>query len=123
MNIAISISENKCESSFDPRFGRATAFCLVDSKTGDRTVHENLALSAVGGAGVKAAQLIVKLGAQVIISGAYGPNAFKALSPAGVEMYLASAGEALTVTDVLALFNAGKLEKAEAATHAGHHGS
>jgi len=122
MKLAISISGNKLDSPFDPRFGRAAAFCLVDSDTGAWTVHENPALSASGGAGVQAAQFIAKLGAQAVVSGAYGPNAFDTLSPAGVEMYLAPTGENLTAADVLALFKAGKLGKAEAATHAGHHG-
>mgnify|MGYP000900418234 CR=1 FL=1 len=122
MKLAISINGNQLESSFDPRFGRATAFCLVDSETGAWTVHENPALSASGGAGVQAAQFVAKLGAQAVISGAYGPNAFDTLTPAGVEMYLAPSGENLTAAEVLALFKAGKMSKAEAATHAGHHG-
>ena len=122
MKLIISISGNKLESPFDPRVGRAAAFCLVDSETGNWTVHENPALSASGGAGVQAAQFVVKLGAQAVISGAYGPNAFDALSLAGIEMYLAPTGDTLTAADVLALFKAGKLQKAEAATHAGHHG-
>ncbi len=122
MKLIISISGNKLESPFDPRFGRAAAFCLVDSETGEWTVHENPALAASGGAGVQAAQFIAKLGTQAVISGAYGPNAFDALSPAGIEMYLAPTGENLTAADVLELFKAGKLTKAEAATHVGHHG-
>jgi predicted Fe-Mo cluster-binding NifX family protein len=122
MKLAISISGNNLTSPFDPRFGRAAAFCLVDSETGEWTSHENPALSASGGAGVQAAQFVAGLGAQAIISGAYGPNAFDTLSPAGIEMYLAPTSENLTATDVLALFKAGKLKKAEAATHAGYHG-
>ena len=122
MKIVITISGNTIDSPFDPRFGRAAAFCLVDTETGAWTVHENPALSASGGAGVQAAQFIAKLGAQAVISGAYGPNAFDTLSPAGIEMYLAPTGDTLTAADVLALFKAGKLQKAEAATHAGHHG-
>jgi len=121
MKLAISISGNKPESPFDPRFGRAAAFCLVDSETDEWTAHENPAISASGGAGVQAAQFIAKLGVQVIISGAYGPNAFKTLSPAGIEMYLAPTAETLTAANVLALFKAGKLSKAENATHAGYH--
>jgi predicted Fe-Mo cluster-binding NifX family protein len=121
MKLAISISGNKLDSTFDPRFGRAAAFCLVNSETGEWTTHENPALSASGGAGVQAAQFIAKLGAQAVISGAYGPNAFDALSPAGIEMYIVPADEILTATDVLALFKAGKLDKAATATHAGHH--
>jgi predicted Fe-Mo cluster-binding NifX family protein len=122
MKIAISISGNKLESPFDPRFGRAAAFCLVESETGTWTAHENPALSASGGAGVQAAQFVVQLGAQAVVSGAYGPNAFDTLSPAGVEMYLAPTGESLSAAEVLELFKAGKLNKTESATHAGHHG-
>jgi predicted Fe-Mo cluster-binding NifX family protein len=72
---------------------------------------------------VQAAQFIAKLGAQAVVSGAYGPNAFDTLSPAEIEMYLAPTDETLTAADVLALFKAGKLSKAAAATHAGHHGA
>ena len=121
MKLVISITGNNLESPFDPRFGRAAAFCLVDRETGEWSSHENPALSASGGAGVQAAQFIAKLGAKAVVSGAYGPNAFDTLSPAGIEMYLAPTGETLTAADVLALFKAGKLSKAEAATHAGHH--
>jgi len=122
MKLAISISGNTIESPFDARFGRAAAFCLVDSETGEWTAHENPAIFASGGAGVQAAQFVVKLGAQAVISGAYGPNAFNTLSPAGIEMYLAPTDETLTAAQALALFKAGKLSKAEAASHAGHHG-
>jgi predicted Fe-Mo cluster-binding NifX family protein len=121
MKLVISITGNNLESPFDPRFGRAAAFCLVDSETGEWSSHENPALSASGGAGVQAAQFIAKLGAQAVVSGAYGPNAFDTLSPAGIEMYLAPSGETLTAADVLTLFKAGKLSKAEAATHSGYH--
>jgi predicted Fe-Mo cluster-binding NifX family protein len=122
MKLIISINGNKLDSPFDPRFGRAAAFCLVDSETGEWSAHENLALSASGGAGVQASQFIAKLGAQAVVSGAYGPNAANTLSPAGIEMYLAPIGQTLTAAEVLALFKAGKLNKTEAATHAGHHG-
>ena len=122
MKLIISITGNKLNSPFDPRFGRAAAFCLVDSETGKWSAYENPALSASGGAGVQAAQFIAKLGAQAVVSGAYGPNAFDTLFPAGVEMYIAPTDSPLTGADVLALFKEGKLTKVEAPTHEGHHG-
>jgi predicted Fe-Mo cluster-binding NifX family protein len=122
MKLAISITDNSLESPYDARFGRAAAFCVVDSETGAWTAHKNPALSASGGAGVQAAQFIAKLGAQAVVSGAYGPNAFDTLTAAGIEMYLAPTGETLAAADVLALFKAGKLSKAQAATNAGRHG-
>lgn len=122
MKIAISITGNNIESPFDPRFGRAAAFCIVDSETGEWSARENPALSASGGAGVQAAQFVAKLGAQAVVSGAYGPNAADTLAPAGVEMYLAPTDKPLTAADVLALFKAGKLSKTDSATHEGRHG-
>ena len=121
MKLVISITGNTLESTFDARFGRAAAFCLVDSETGEWSVHENPALSASGGAGVQAAQFIAKLEAQAVVSGAYGPNAFETLSPARIEMYIAPTDKPLTASGVLVLFKEGKLTKVEAPTHEGHH--
>ncbi len=122
MKLAISISGNSLDSPFDARFGRAAAFCIVDVETGEWTAHENPALSASGGAGVQASQFVAKLGVQAVISGAYGPNAYDALSAAKIGMYLAPGNESHTAAEIVALFKAGKLTQAETATHAGHHG-
>lgn len=122
MKLVISITGNTLESTFDARFGRAAAFCLVDSETGEWSAHENPALSASGGAGVQAAQFVAKLGAQAVVSGAYGPNAFDTLSPSGIEMYIAPIDKPLSIVDVLALFKEDKLTKVDAPTHEGHDG-
>jgi predicted Fe-Mo cluster-binding NifX family protein len=122
MKIVISISGNTLDSLFDARFGRAPSFCVVDGESGAWEVHDNPALSASSGAGVQAAQFVAGLGAQAVISGAYGPNAFDTLTPAGIAMYIAPADETLTAAQVLELFRAGKLTQTQAATHAGHHG-
>jgi predicted Fe-Mo cluster-binding NifX family protein len=122
MKLAISISGNTLDSPFDARFGRAAAFCIVDAESGDWQAFDNPALSASGGAGVQAAQFVTKLGAQAVISGAYGPNAFDTLAAAEIEMYLAPGNQAHSAAEILAMFKAGQLTKAEAATHEGHHG-
>ena len=95
MKLAISIAGHALDSPFDARFGRAAAFCLVDTDTGAWTAHANPALSASGGAGVQAAQLVAKLGAQAVVSGAYGPKAYDTLSVAAIGMFLAPADEAV----------------------------
>ncbi|HNU83403.1 MAG TPA: NifB/NifX family molybdenum-iron cluster-binding protein [Thermoanaerobaculia bacterium] len=123
MKVAISTTGEGSESPFDSRFGRTAAFCLVDRASGEWTRHENPAQAAAGGAGVEAARFVVGLGAGAVISGAYGPHAFATLAAAGVEMYLAPADPDLTVAGALALLQEGSLRRAEAATHAGHHGS
>lgn len=121
MKIVITISGQTLDSPFDPRFGRGAAFCLVDSETGEWSVHANPALSASGGAGVQAAQFVAKLGAQAVISGAFGPNAADTLASAGIKMYLAPAHQQLSAAQVLELFKAAKLRIAETATHTGNH--
>ena len=121
MKAAISSSGTTLESRFDARFGRAAAFCLVDSESGEWTAHANPALGASGGAGVQAAQFVAGLGAEAVVSGAYGPNAFNTLSPAGITMYVAPSGEDLTVAGVLELLRAGTLQVARGASHGGHH--
>jgi predicted Fe-Mo cluster-binding NifX family protein len=123
MKLAISISDNTLDSPFDPRFGRAAAFCIVDTETNEWEAFENPALSASGGAGVQASQFVAKQGAQAVVSGAFGPNAFDTLAAAGIEMYLAPGNEAHTAAEVFEMYKAGQLTRAEAATHAGHHGA
>lgn len=122
MKLAISCSGTTLDSPFDARFGRAAAFCVVDSDTGAWTAHANPALSAADGAGVQAAQLVATLGAQAVVSGAYGPKAFDTLSLAAITLFLAPGNAAHSVADILALFRAGKLIQASAASHHGHHG-
>ena len=122
MKLAISISGNTLDAPFDTRFGRAAAFCFVDAETGEWQAFENPALSASGGAGVQASQFVADQGAQAVISGAFGPNAFDTLAAAEIEMYLAPSNEAHTAAEILEMFKAGQLTKAEAATHEGHHG-
>jgi len=122
MKLAISISGNTLDSPFDARFGRATAFCIADTGTGGWQAFENPALSASGGAGVQASQFVAEHGAQAVASGAFGPHAFDTLAAAGIEMYLVPGDEARTAAEVLEMFKAGQLTKAEAATHKGHHG-
>jgi predicted Fe-Mo cluster-binding NifX family protein len=121
MKLVISIAGDSLQSPFDARFGRAAAFCLVDSDTGDWTVHANPALEAAGGAGVQAAQCVAGLGAQAVVSGAYGPKAFASLSAAGIAMHLAPGNAPRTGADVLAQFKAGALSRAQAATQDGRH--
>jgi len=123
MKLAISISGNTLDSPYDPRFGRAASFCIVDTETNKWEAFDNPALSASGGAGVQASQFLSKHGVQAAVSGAFGPNAFDTLAAAEIKMYLAPGNEAHTAAEIFEMFKAGQLTKAEAAAHAGHHGA
>ncbi len=122
MKIAISTNGSNLDALFDPRFGRAQAFCIVDTDTEDYQVIDNSAVSASGGAGVMAAQTIAQHGAEVVISGAFGPNAFEALAAANIKMLVLSGGTSLTIQDVIEKYKAGELSETQAPSHQGHHG-
>lgn len=119
MKLAISISAPRSDAPADPRFGRAAAFCLIDTDSGAREVQPNPALEAASGAGVRAAQSLISAGVEAVISGAYGPKAHQVLGAAGLGLYLAP-GDISDLDTLIARFQNGELARAETATHGGH---
>ena len=94
MKVCISSTGKDLSAPIDPRFGRAQLFLFVDTVTMEYEFVENPALTAGGGAGTKAAQLVADKGAQAVLTGNVGPNAFSALSAAGVSIYAGMTGTA-----------------------------
>jgi predicted Fe-Mo cluster-binding NifX family protein len=102
-----------------PVFGRCPAYVFVDTETMDFEAAENPAVGASGGAGIQAAQFIAERGAQAVVTGNVGPNAFGVLQAAGVAVYLYGGG---TVKQAVEAFKAGQLSAQggpSAAAHAG----
>jgi predicted Fe-Mo cluster-binding NifX family protein len=121
MKIAISTAVATLDSLVDPRFGRAISYIIVDSKTEEWKAYPNPALNASSGAGVQAAQFIARHGAQAVISGAFGPNAYDVLSAAGVQMFQVPSGAPFTASELLVRYRRGQLQKVPAPTNLGHH--
>jgi predicted Fe-Mo cluster-binding NifX family protein len=121
MRITISTATGDLDASLDPRFGRGANFVFVDSETEEWESFPNPAINASGGAGIQAAQFITDHGAQVAISGDFGPKAYHALAAAGVHMFLAPANEALTARELLDRYREGELKQVSAPTNPGHH--
>ena len=119
MKIIITATTNKIDQPFNPRFGRADYFILIDSETRELEAFSNPAADARGGAGPQAVQFIANKGADVVISGRYGPSAFAALDAAGIKTYIAEEG---TVSEVLEKYLAGGLESTDSATGPELHG-
>lgn len=107
MKIAITATRPELDSDIDPRFGRANYFVIVDVDTLEWRASPNPGISASGGAGTQAAQFVTQQGARVVVSGDFGPNAYKALNAAGVDVYLF--GHIQTVREVVVHFKEGKL--------------
>jgi predicted Fe-Mo cluster-binding NifX family protein len=88
MKLAISATGKDLDSMIDPSFGRANYFVIVDSESGDIVnVIDNLAAQdAAGGAGINAATIVAGSGAQTVLTGQVGPNAFGVLQASGIKV-------------------------------------
>lgn len=118
MKVAITSSGCDLSAPLDPRFGRAAGFLLVDTDTGIvmyQTNEQNL--NAAQGAGIQTAQNVAATGAEAVISGHFGPKAFRVLTASNITAYPSSAA---TVGEALDLFKAGKLAAADGADVEGH---
>ena len=119
MKICVSATGNNLEAQVDPRFGRCAYLLIVDSETMQFEAIPNMAAGATGGAGIQAAQTIANKGAKVVITGNVGPNAFGALSAAGIEIVT---GASETVKEVVEKFKKGEFGKTGAPTVGEHSG-
>ncbi len=118
MKVAVSAQGQTMDSAVDPRFGRAEAFVVVDTDTGEATAHDNSQnLQAAQGAGIQAAQNVSQLGVQAVISGNVGPKAFATLQAAGIAIYTGALG---TVAEAVEALKTGKLRAAGRPNVAGH---
>lgn len=104
MKIALPVNEDKetvCIS-----FGRTPLFLVVDAATGEKEYVDNSAAASQGGAGIKAAQILVDNGVDVLLTPRCGENAAAVFQAAEVAMYKT---EGNSVEENLAAFKAGKL--------------
>ena len=90
MKTLISSAGNNLDSGFDLRFGRAGWFCLLDEETGETRFYENENKEASHGAGTKAVEKVVELGATRVISGDFGPKAKELLEKFNIQMIILS---------------------------------
>lgn len=98
MKIAVSASGNTIDAAMDPRFGRCAYFVVVDSETSEFQAIENTGATQGSGAGISAAQAVGASDAEAVVAGNFGPNAFGALSAAGIAVYQFAGG---TVRDAV----------------------
>jgi len=118
MRIAITAQGADRTSEVDPRFGRAKFFIVVDTEAGTFVSHDNAQnLNAPQGAGIQAAQNVVELDVEALITGNVGPKAFATLQVGGIKIYIGATG---SVESAVEQFEAGRLECVTEANVEGH---
>ncbi len=118
MKIAIPVDEKTLESNVCVSFGRTPYFLIYDVETKESIFIDNSAAASTGGAGIKAAQIIVDNKADVLLTPRLGENAAEVLKPAEIKIYKTTTASA---KDNIDAFIAGKLPLLDE-IHAGFHG-
>ena len=119
MKIAVSATGDNLEAQLDPRFGRCQYFIFVDAGSMEFEPISNESAMAAGGAGIQAAQTVASKGAEIVITGNVGPNAYQTLSAAGIKIITGAVG---TVKEVIEKFNKGELKETSSETVGSHFG-
>lgn len=111
MEICITAISDSLDSKIDERFGRCKFFILVDPSTMKFKAVPNPAADESGGAGIKAANIVLKYAPAAIITGMIGDNAFNVIKASGVKLY--SCGK-VSVREAVDQYCAGKLKSIDA---------
>ena len=119
MKIVVSANGADLSAEASPIFGRCPIYAFVDTETMAFEAIQNPAIGASSGAGIQAAQFVVERGAQAVVSGNVGPNAFDVLDAAGVAVYLFGGG---TIQQAVDACIAGQLSSAGGPSAAAHSG-
>ncbi len=118
MKIAISSMDGTLEGPVDERFGRCKKFVLYSRDTKQVEVIDNVAnMNSPQGAGIQSSQNVVNAGAKAVISGHLGPNAFRVLQEAGVDVYTTTG---VTVGQAIKAFEESTLSKLASPDVQGH---
>ena len=118
MKIAVTSEGNELSSEIDLRFGRAKWLIVFDIEHENFQSHDNeFNLNTAQGAGIQTARNIANLGADIVITGNVGPNAFKTLTTAKVKIFLV---KKQTVQQAIDSYKEGKLKEVDQANVEGH---
>jgi predicted Fe-Mo cluster-binding NifX family protein len=119
MKIVVTANGSSLDAPASPVFGRCPSYIFVDPDTMEFETVENPAVGAAGGAGIQAAQFVVERGANAVVTGNVGPNAFNVFRSAGVPIYI---GQGETVRDAVEAYKNNQLREVRGATGPAHAG-
>lgn len=118
MKVAVTAKGMRLSDEVDPRFGRAPYILIVDTDTMNYESLDNSEnVNAFKGAGIQAATMVADKGAEVLLTGYCGPNAFKTVQAAGMKVVSDVTG---TVEQAIKTFLSGNVQYSENANTEGH---
>jgi predicted Fe-Mo cluster-binding NifX family protein len=119
MKLVVTSTGANLDSPIDPRFGRAQHLLLVETDGMTFEAIDNPSVQASGGAGVQTAQIVATMGASAVLTGNVGPNAYYALSAAGLKVHVGAAG---TVRQAIEAYLRGELQETTEPSVGSHSG-
>lgn len=117
MKIIMPVNNNSMDSGISNSFGRSTYYLVYDVESKESTYLDNTAAGSQGGAGIKAAQIIVDSKSEILITPRCGQNAADVLKAADIKLYKTIND---SIEDNIQAFIDGKLPLLEE-IHEGHH--
>lgn len=119
MKIAIPMDKQNKETKISKSFGRAPYYLFYDTETKASDFVQNTAAKSAGGAGIRAAQIIVDNKADVVLTPRCGKNAADVLLAANIKIYKSKDASAQDNIDAFIADNLSLLDD----IHAGFHGN
>ena len=107
MKIAIPVTANNIDSEVCTSFGRTEFFLIYNTNDQSNYFLDNSAAASQGGAGIKAAQILVDEHVDVLITPRCGENAASVLLEANIAIYKAAGNN---LKDNISACEQGKLE-------------
>lgn len=117
MKIAIPVDDKTIETNVCPSFGRTPYFLIYDTNSNESSFIDNSAAASQGGAGIKAAQIIVDNKANILLTPRCGENAAEVIKAANIQIYKTTNATAM---ENIRAYETGKLEVLTE-IHAGFH--
>jgi len=119
MKVAISATGPGLEAEVSSRFGRCQYFVIIDPQTMESETIDNSSAAAAGGAGIGTAQMLANKGVEVVLTGNCGPNAYRTLSAAEIQVITGVSGK---IRDAIEAYKRGEFQAVGQANVASHFG-
>ncbi len=117
MKLMVPVERESLDTPVCPSFGRTPFFAIYDTENDTYAFIGNEGEESQGGAGIKAAQILVDHGIAAVITYRLGENAAEVLHAAGIKIYRAEDG---SIKKNIEDYKAGQLAILSA-THPGFH--